>query len=252
MIEVQGVCKRYGDQVVVDNISLAIPQGGITAVIGPNGAGKSTLLSLISRLIRLDAGRVTVDGLDITTTPSDELARRLAILRQEHHVESRLTVRDLVSFGRYPHAKGRLTAADQVQIANALAYLDLEPLADRYLNELSGGQRQRAFVAMVLCQDTDYVLLDEPLNSLDIRHAVSMMKRMRQIADDFGKTVVIVLHDINFAACYADRIIAMKDGRVLLEGAPATVMTPTNLQALYDVAVHVEQIGGRPIAVYYA
>ncbi|WP_268595839.1 ATP-binding cassette domain-containing protein, partial [Escherichia coli] len=140
--------------------------------------------------------------------------RRLAILRQDNHLPLRLTVRDLVAFGRYPHTGGRLTLDDKVHIDRAIAYLELEPLADRYLDEMSGGQRQRAFVAMVLCQDTRYVLLDEPLNSLDMKHAVAMMGTLRRAADELGKTVVLVLHDINFASAYADRIVAMKAGRV--------------------------------------
>src|SRR5690606_37798333 len=130
---------------------------GITSIIGPNGAGKSTLLGMISRLLPMDAGTVTVDGLDVTRTPSDVLAQRLAILRQDNHIAARLTVRDLVAFGRYPHSKGRPTVDDRRHIEEALSFLELTELADRFVDELSGGQRQRASVAMVLCQDTDYV-----------------------------------------------------------------------------------------------
>jgi iron complex transport system ATP-binding protein len=161
---------------VVDGVTLSLPKGGITSIIGPNGAGKSTLLSMVSRLMSMDKGSVSVDGLDVTRTPSDVLARRLSILRQENHMTARLTVHDLVSFGRYPHSRGRLTAEDKVHIDQAISYLNLGDLSHRFLDELSGGQRQRAFVAMVLCQDTDYVLLDEPLNNLDMKHAMAMMK----------------------------------------------------------------------------
>ena len=167
MIDIQQVSKQYDDTVVVDQVTLALPAGGVTAIIGPNGAGKSTLLSMISRLLPMSAGQIQVDGLDVTRTDSRELARRLSILRQDNHLPLRLTVRDLVAFGRYPHTGGRLTLDDKAHIDRAIDYLDLGPLADRYLDQLSGGQRQRAFVAMVLCQDTRYVLLDEPLNSLD-------------------------------------------------------------------------------------
>src|SRR5690606_5800523 len=175
VIEVQHATKRYRATTVVDDVSVTVARGGITAIIGPNGAGKSTLLGLMSRLLRLDAGRVTVDGLDVTTAPSDVLARRLAILRQENQLTARLTVEDLVTFGRYPHSKGSPTAEDRRQVDASLAYLNLGHLRHRFLDELSGGQRQRAFVAMVLCQDTDCVLLDEPLNSLAMKHAVAMM-----------------------------------------------------------------------------
>ena len=251
MIEAHAVTKRFGDVAVVKDVSVQLPAHGVTAIIGPNGAGKSSLLSLLSRLAPLSSGRVTVDGMDVSTTPSDQLARRLAILRQDNHMALRLTVRDLVAFGRYPHSKGRLTEADRPHIEQAMAYLQLEELADRFLDELSGGQRQRAFVAMVLCQDTDYVLLDEPLNSLDMRHAVAMMKLLRRMADELGKTVVLVLHDINFASVYADHIVAMKHGRVAYQGTPAQVVRPEVLGDLYDMDLDVHDINDQRICVFY-
>ncbi|QQB32920.1 ABC transporter ATP-binding protein [Achromobacter deleyi] len=251
MIDIQKVSKQYGDSVVVDQVSLALPAGGVTAIIGPNGAGKSTLLSMISRLLPTSAGHILVDGLDVTRSDSRELARRLAILRQDNHLPLRLTVRDLVAFGRYPHSGGRLTLEDKAHIDRAIAYLELEPLADRYLDEMSGGQRQRAFVAMVLCQDTRYLLLDEPLNSLDMKHAVAMMGTLRRAADELGKTVVLVLHDINFASAYADRIVAMKAGRVAHHGTPAELIRPEVLGALYELPIDVHEIGGKRICVYY-
>lgn len=251
MIDIQQVSKQYGDSMVVDQVSLALPAGGVTAIIGPNGAGKSTLLSMISRLLPMSAGRIQVDGLDVTRSDSRELARRLAILRQDNHLPLRLTVRDLVAFGRYPHSGGRLTLDDKAHIDRAISYLDLEPLAGRYLDEMSGGQRQRAFVAMVLCQDTRYVLLDEPLNSLDMKHAVAMMGTLRRAADELGKTVVLVLHDINFASSYADRIVAMKAGRVAHCGTPAELIRPEVLGALYELPIDVHEIDGKRICVYY-
>ena len=251
MITTRGVTKHYGPSCVVDDVTLSLPAGGITSIIGPNGAGKSTLLSMVSRLMAMDAGSVVIDGLDISTTPSDVLARRLSILRQDNHMTARLTVRDLVSFGRYPYSKGRLTAADSEHIDRALDYLDLLELADRFLDELSGGQRQRAFVAMVLCQDTDYVLLDEPLNNLDMKHATAMMKLLRRAADELGKTVVLVLHDINFASCYSDCIVAMKRGKVVGQGDVQAMIDPVILSEIYDMDIQVHQIGGRKISVYY-
>ncbi len=152
MIRIDKVTKAYGRTVVVDAVTLDLPQKGLTSIIGPNGAGKSTLLSMMSRLMPMDSGTITVDGLDVTTTPGDVLARKLAILRQDNAMTSRLTVRELVAFGRYPHSKGRPTAADRDHVEHALAHLELGTLADRFLDELSGGQRQRAFVAMVLCR----------------------------------------------------------------------------------------------------
>jgi len=251
MIETQGLTMRYGDLPVVDGVTLRLPSRGLTSIIGPNGAGKSTLLSMVCRLLPMTAGTATVDGLDVTRTPSDVLARRLAILRQDNHLTLRLTVRDLVAFGRYPHSRGRLTDADRPHIEAALGYLHLDALADRYLDELSGGQRQRAYVAMVLCQDTDYVLLDEPLNSLDMQHAVAMMKLLRRLVDELGKTVVVVLHDINFASCYSDHIVGMQQGRVACQGTPAEIVRPEVLRALYNVDVSVHEVDGCRIGVYY-
>lgn len=251
MIEIRNVTKSYGKTAILHDISLTLPSGGLTALIGPNGAGKSTLLSIIARLMAPDSGHVTVDGLDVATTPSALLAQRLAILRQENHLVARLTVRDLAGFGRFPHSKGHLTDQDQAAIDRALAYLELAPLADRFIDQLSGGQRQRAFVAMVLAQDTDYILLDEPLNNLDMKHARAMMRLLATAAAELGKTVVVVLHDINFASCYADRIVAMQDGRIFASGPVGEIVTPDMLCQLYDMEIPVQDVAGRRIALYY-
>lgn len=251
MIEVNSVTKRYGNNTVVNNVSVQIPRGGITAIIGPNGAGKSTLLSIISRLMKPDGGVVSIDGDDINQIVSDNLARRMAVLRQDNHLAVRLTVADLVGFGRYPYNKGRPTTDDRVHIEAALDFLELQDLRHRFLDELSGGQRQRAFVAMVLCQDTDYILLDEPLASLDMRHAVAMMKRLQRVTEELNKTVVLVLHDINFASTYADSIIAMKNGELVVHATPSEVITPSVLREVYDMDVAVHEIDGRRVGLYF-
>lgn len=251
MITASNLTKSYGGTPVLQDVSISLPRGGVTALIGPNGAGKSTLLSLIARLATPDGGQVTVDGLDVARTPSAVLAKKLAILRQENHLVARLTVRELVGFGRFPHSRGRLTPADHAAIDSALTYLDLRPLEARFLDQLSGGQRQRAFVAMVLAQETDYLLLDEPLNNLDMKHAQAMMRLLRAAADDLGKTVVVVLHDINFASVHADRIVALRDGRIFATGTPAEIVSPEVLRDLYAMEMAVEEIGGRRIALYY-
>jgi iron complex transport system ATP-binding protein len=251
MIVVRNLTKAYGDTRVVRDVSLEIPRGGITSIIGPNGAGKSTLLGLLSRLLPATAGSVHVDELDVASAPSDLLARRLSILRQENHITARLTVRDLVAFGRFPHSKGRLTGEDEKRIDEAIRYLGLEELSDRFLDEMSGGQRQRAFVAMVLCQDTDYVLMDEPLNNLDMRHASGMMKLIRKIADDFGKTFVLVLHDINFASIYSDLIVAMREGEVVKRGSPVEILETDVLREIFDIDIPVHEIDGRRLGLFY-
>jgi iron complex transport system ATP-binding protein len=251
MIGISGVSKSYGQTIVVDNVSLTLPKGGLTSIIGPNGAGKSTLMSMIARLLPIDRGTVMVDGLDVALTAGNELAKRLSILRQDNHLAARLTVSDLVSFGRYPYSKGRLTVEDRGHIERALTYLGLEEMKHRFLDELSGGQRQRAFVAMVLAQDTDYMLFDEPLNNLDIRHAVAMMKLLRDAAKDLGKTVVVVLHDINFASCYSDHIVVMRSGRLFRQGGPEEIIREEILTETYETGFKVREIDGNRIATFY-
>ena len=251
MIEIDNISKKYQTIQVLKNVSATISQGGITAIIGPNGAGKSTLLSIISRLLLADEGLVKIQNMDVVNTPSDKLATYLSVLRQENRFTSRLTVFELVGFGRYPYSKGRLNKDDLVHINRALEFLNLIEYKDRFLDELSGGQRQRAYVAMVLCQDTEYVLLDEPLNNLDMKHAVAMMKQLRRAADELGKTIVIVIHDINFASVYSNYILAMKNGELIYQGNPDQIMDSTILEDIFDTPVQIEKVHDQNIAIYY-
>ena len=251
MIEIDNISKKYQTIQVLKNVSATISQGGITAIIGPNGAGKSTLLSIISRLLLADEGLVKIQNMDVVNTPSDKLATYLSVLRQENRFTSRLTVFELVGFGRYPYSKGRLNKDDLVHINRALEFLNLTQYKDRFLDELSGGQRQRAYVAMVLCQDTEYVLLDEPLNNLDMKHAVAMMKQLRRAADELGKTIVIVIHDINFASVYSNYILAMKNGELIYQGNPDQIMNSTILEDIFDTPVQIEKVHDQNIAIYY-
>ena len=251
MIEIDNISKKYQTIQVLKNVSAIISQGGITAIIGPNGAGKSTLLSIISRLLLADEGLVKIQNMDVINTPSDKLATYLSVLRQENRFTSRLTVFELVGFGRYPYSKGRLNKDDLVHINRALEFLNLTEYKDRFLDELSGGQRQRAYVAMVLCQDTEYVLLDEPLNNLDMKHAVAMMKQLRRAADELGKTIVIVIHDINFASVYSNYILAMKNGELIYQGNPDQIMDSTILEDIFDTPVQIEKVHDQNIAIYY-
>jgi iron complex transport system ATP-binding protein len=251
MIVIENVSLSHRDTPILSDIDLALPRGGIIALVGPNGAGKSSLFSLIARLQPLQKGRITVDGLPVDTTSSRTLARHLAILRQDGAVASRLTVREIVGFGRFPHHRGRATAEDRALVDAALSEFDLQPLADRFIDTLSGGQRQRAMVAMTFCQGTDYLLLDEPLNNLDMFYARQLMRRLRTIADERQRTAIIVLHDINQAASYADRIIAMRDGRVIADGTPDTVLTEDNLEAIFGYRMKVERMNGRPLVLHH-
>src|SRR5690606_2044073 len=251
VITLSSVLRRYTSEVAIGPVDLEIQHGGITALVGPNGAGKSTLLTMIGRLMGMDAGTITVAGLDVTKTPSKELAKTISILRQENHFVTRLTVRQLVGFGRFPHSNGRLTVEDERIISRSIDFLNLEELESRFLDELSGGQRQRAYVAMVLAQDTEYVLLDEPLNNLDMQHSVQMMKHLRRAARELGKTIVIVLHDINFAGHYADHICALKKGEVVALGTPEEIMVPETLSAIFNTPIDVIEGPRGLLACYY-
>ncbi|WP_396128487.1 ABC transporter ATP-binding protein [Exiguobacterium mexicanum] len=250
MIQLEQVQKSYSNDVQIGPINLDIPKAGFTSLIGPNGAGKSTTLMMIGRLLDLDAGQIQVAGMDVSSTKSKDLAKIVTILRQENHFVTRLTVRQLAGFGRFPYSKGRLTQEDERIISKYIDFLDLTELEHRYLDELSGGQRQRAYVAMVLCQETEYVLLDEPLNNLDIARSVQMMEYLRHVADEFGRTIVTVLHDINFAAKYSDRICAMKDGKIAAFGTVEEIMDADILSDIFETKLEIIQGPYGPIAVY--
>lgn len=254
MISIQGVTRTYRSgksTTTIGPVDLTIPAGGITALVGPNGAGKSTLLTMIGRLQQPDSGQISVGGLNVATTDSRELARTVAILKQENNFVTRLTVRQLIQFGRFPYCGGRLTEEDERHVNDALSFFDLHPFADRFLDELSGGQRQRAYVAMVIAQDTDYILLDEPLNNLDMKHTAHMLHQLRRAADELGRTIIIVVHDINFAAAIGDRIVAMRDGQVVAQGTPEHIMNPETLKDIFDVDVTVVDTPAGRIASYF-
>ena len=251
MIEVKNISKKYGSKAVVNDVSFQIKRGKITSFIGPNGAGKSTVLGMMSRLLKIDYGEVFIVGKELSQWKTNELAKVLAILKQSNHLSVRLTIRDLVAFGRFPHSQGNLTEVDQAKIDEALHYMQLEDIQDKFLEELSGGQRQRAFIGMVLAQDTDYILLDEPLNNLDMKHSVQIMKMLRRITDELGKTVIIVIHDINFASCYSDEIIALQNGEISVCGTVDEIMQASTLSELYDMDFEVKEINNKKICVYY-
>ncbi|MGV2884646.1 iron ABC transporter ATP-binding protein [Paenibacillus taichungensis] len=252
MVEVRNVTKQYGGVRVVDDVSLNIAKGKITSFIGPNGAGKSTLLSMITRLVSKDTGQVLIEGQEIEGWKNKDLSKKISVLKQSNHINIRLTVEDLVAFGRFPYSQGRLTAEDRQWIQEAIDYMELAPFRKKYIDELSGGQRQRAYIAMVIAQNTEYILLDEPLNNLDMKHSVQIMKVLRKMVDELGKTIVIVIHDINFASCYSDYIVALKDGRVMQEGKTEDIINTDVLQKVYDMHIPVQWIDGRKICVYFA
>lgn len=249
MIKITNAKKTY-DKVEIGPLNIEIPKAGVTSLIGPNGAGKSTTLLMIGRILNMDEGSIEVANMDVTKTKSEDLAKILTILQQENHFVTRLTIRQLVGFGRFPYSKGRLTQDDEAIISKYIDFLELTDLENRYLDELSGGQRQRAYVAMVLCQETEYVLLDEPLNNLDVARSVQMMQHLRHAASEFNRTILVVMHDINFAAKYSDRICAMKDGQIIAFGEVEEIMQPDILTSIFETKIEVIEGPYGPIAIY--
>lgn len=250
-MEIISINKSFGAKKVVRDVSFEIPKNKLTSLIGPNGAGKSTVLNVITRLVGRDSGDVFLDGKDILNYKPQDLAKKVAILSQTNHITMKLTVRELVAFGRFPHSGSRLSAKDYQFVDNAIAYMELEEMQHKFIDELSGGQRQRAYIAMVIAQDTEYVFLDEPTNNLDIYHSSNMMKLCRRLCDELGKTVVVVLHEINFAACYSDYIGAFLDGELHKFGTVEEIMNKEVLKELYKVDFEILEINDKPVSIYY-
>jgi len=240
----------YGEARVVHALDVALPAGRVTAVVGPNGCGKSTLLGALARLHTPQSGAVLLDGRALATLRPRDVARRIGLLPQDADAPDGLTVRDLVRYGRHPH-QGLLrqwSPEDAAAVSQALAAADLHDLADRPLDTLSGGQRQRAWIAMVVAQETDVVLLDEPTSALDLGHQLEVLELVHDLARA-GRTVVLVLHELSTACRYADHLVAMLDGRILAEGAPVDVVTPALVRELYGVeaVVLTDPVAGTPV-----
>ena len=253
MIKLDNISHHIGKQQILHDITLSLPPSQVIALIGPNGAGKSTLFSVMARLQPLQSGQVsfTVDNeeRDIVSCHARTLSKTVAMLGQDNQVQGRLRVHELLMFGRYPYHQGQPTANDEQKVQDIIERFELEPLAERFLSTLSGGQRQRVLIAMIVCQDTPYLLLDEPLNNLDMYHAGRLMRELRELSHSQQKTVVIVLHDINQAAQFADTVVTMKAGKVMSVGRPADVITQETMKDLYNVDVTVLNHQGRPVIV---
>ncbi|MCO6504693.1 MAG: ATP-binding cassette domain-containing protein [Snodgrassella sp.] len=251
MISINNVNHHINGTSILHNISFTIPDKSITALIGPNGAGKSTLFSLIARLQPLQHGSIHIDQLDVSHSNSTAIAQKLAILSQDNHIHSRITVRDLLLFGRYPHNQGHVSNQDQLIVDQVLQCFELETLQHRYLSTLSGGQRQRALVAMTFCQQTKHVILDEPLNNLDMYHARELMRLLRQLTNEQGLTTIMVVHDINMAAGYADHIVALKNGQVIIQGTPQQIMTKDNIKTIFNLDAEVVIHKDKPLVIHH-
>ena len=241
MIEVDKLSYNIQGAPVLKDVSLSIPQSGITALIGPNGAGKSTLLHCLSGLQSIAEGSVRISGHDPFAMTDNDRARLVALLQQNPDTVPRLSVRDLVAFGRWPHHQGRPGAEDHRAVDDALDVFDLTDLAERSLGALSGGQRQRANVAMTWAQGTPWLFLDEPLNALDPRYASDLMARLHRLSRTgvHMRSVVVVLHDINSAARWADHVVALRDGSLFCHGSVEGVLTEETLLALYETPFEV-------------
>ena len=251
MLKAVDISKDYRGKKVLKNLDHEIINNKLIAYIGSNGAGKSTLLSILTRTLEKSSGDVFLHDLSIHKWNSKELSKKISILRQSNELNIRLTVYDLVSFGRYPYSKTNLTDVDRAFVDDAINYLGLSDIKDKFLDELSGGQRQMAYIAMVLAQDTNYIFLDEPLNNLDMRHSQKIMKTLKKLVEEKHKTVIIVIHDINFAVTYADYFVAMKNGQIIKEGSIDEVITNEILQQIFDVNIEVVTIKKKKVCLYY-
>lgn len=251
MLEVKNITKVYGKSKVLDNVSCKVEKNKFTAFIGSNGAGKSTLINIMARTLKADSGDVIIDNKSLTNWQTEELAKKISILSQFNNINIRITVRDLVSFGRYPYCKGNLKLEDKEKVDEALNYIGIEHLQNKFLDELSGGQIQMAYIAMVIAQDTDYILLDEPLNNLDMNHSVKIMKVLRKLVREKNKTVIVVIHDINFVSVYADNVVALKQGIIVAEGSNEDVITKEVLQDIYSLDMDIYSVNNCRICMYY-
>jgi iron complex transport system ATP-binding protein len=243
----------YDDHVVVHDLDLELTDGSFTAIVGPNGCGKSTLLRALGRLLRPAGGQVLLDGRAITRTPTREVAKVLGLLPQSPVAPEGLTVADLVARGRHPHQSWvrQWSRDDESVVAEALEWTDMAELSGRPVDELSGGQRQRAWISMALAQGTDLLLLDEPTTYLDLAHQIDVLELVARLHAERGRTVVVVLHDLNLAARYAKRLVAMKDGVLVASGTPAEVLTPDLLADVFDLEARIvpDPVTGTPMVV---
>ena len=243
----------YDGRVVVDDLTFEVPDGQITAIVGPNACGKSTLLRALSRLLRPMSGTVVLDGKQIQRLPTREVARRLALLPQTPIAPEGILVADLVARGRTPHQRllQQWSHADEAAVHAALAATATTDLAGRPVDELSGGQRQRVWIAMALAQQTDILLLDEPTSFLDITHQIEVLDLIHHLNADEGRTVVVVLHDLNLACRYAHHLVAMRDGAIIASGPPETVITAEIVRDVFglDCVVIADPVSHTPLVV---
>ncbi|MBC6003845.1 Probable siderophore transport system ATP-binding protein YusV [uncultured Clostridium sp.] len=245
----------YGNVDIVKDLNLNIPKGKITTIIGANGCGKSTILKTIGRVITPKSGNIYINGKDIYKENPREIAKNMAILPQSPQAPSGLTVEELIAYGRFPHQKGFGKANDKDKdIVNwALEITGIEEFKDRNIDDLSGGQRQRAWIAMALAQETDILLLDEPTTYLDLAHQLEILKLLEDLNKKQGRTIVMVIHELNNAARFADHMIGIKKGRVVCEGSADEVMTKENLKEIFNIDAEIvkDPRTKKPVCITY-
>lgn len=247
MIEVRNLSKAYDDKRVLNDVSFKLNKGSFNMIVGGNGAGKSTLINIIGNLLDGYSGDALIDNKNIRDYSREERAKKVSILKQANHINLDITVFELVSFGRYPYNKGRLSKEDQHIINDMLHKTQTYQFRNRSINKLSGGQRQRAFLAMILAQDTDVILLDEPLSSLDLKHSVDFVNILKEICKVENKTILMIVHDLNVAAMAADKIIALKDGKLEAFGNVNEVIECELLYDVFGVDFSVQTIDNRQV-----
>jgi iron complex transport system ATP-binding protein len=252
-LRAEDVSLGYDDRLVVDGLTFQVPAGRITVIVGANACGKSTLLRGLARLLRPAGGSVLLDGQDIHRLPTKEVARRVGILPQQPIAPEGITVADLVARGRNPHQRWlrQFSPDDELAVLTALEATETADLAERSVDELSGGQRQRVWIALALAQGTPLLLLDEPTTFLDLAHQIEVLDLLDRLNESEGRTVVLVLHDLNLACRYAHHLVAMKDGRIVAEGHPNEVITPATVQEVFDLACDVvpDPLTGTPLVL---
>ncbi|MBC2127588.1 ABC transporter ATP-binding protein [Listeria marthii] len=245
----------YDKRIIVDGLDIAIPANKITALVGANGSGKSTILKTMSRLMKPSKGAVFLDGKTIHSQPTKEIAKQLAILPQNPSAPDGLTVFELISYGRSPHQSSfkSITAKDREIIFWSLHVTNLTEFADRPIDSLSGGQRQRAWIAMALAQETDVLFLDEPTTFLDMTHQLDVLNLLKQLNQSENRTIVMVVHDLNHASRYAHHMIAIKEGKVIAEGTPVSVMTEQTLEDVFNIKadILIDPRSGVPLCLPY-
>lgn len=252
VFDIKGLTFSYGTNEVIKGLDLSIKQGKVTTLIGANGCGKSTLFNLITKNLRPNSGEIRLEGKDISQVKLKDFARQVAIVHQYNTAPADISVEKLVAFGRTPyHGFGSPSNSeeDEEKIKRALEITNTEKLKDKAVAQLSGGQKQRVWIAMALAQDTKILFLDEPTTYLDIRYQLQILKLVRKLNEEYGMTVIMVLHDINQSLYYSDEIVAMKDGRITAQGKPEEIITSELIKNVYDVELGISAVNGRPLVL---